>query len=164
MVTKDISFHILASYRWELASDIIKAPAIRSVLLLDPTPSQIQFALQHCDFVVVRIFDPFGEWHGGANPDFEKTILDNHSPYEFAQFVDSHFSQFKGNKKLRFVIGWNELYLRRGNKEREQNRKMTEVGRALVNAGYGIGLGAWAADKSFYQDDIDNVAIFMPGK
>ena len=75
-MSRDLSFHVLASYNWQLASDIIKAPAIRSVLLLDPTVEQINFALQHCDFVVVRIFDPFHEYDSGRNPDFEKDILD----------------------------------------------------------------------------------------
>jgi hypothetical protein len=156
MVQKDISFHILSSYQWEFAQDIIKAPAIRSVLLLDPSIEQIQFSLQHTDFVVVRIFDPFNEYQGGANPDFEKAILDNHSPYEFVQFLNSSYSAFKGNSKLRFILGWNELYSKRGDREREQNQKMTAIGRHMIEAGYGVGLGGWAADKSFYQDDINN--------
>lgn len=151
----DLSFHFDATYRWDYAQQIIASPAIRSAFLMNTNPAQVRFALQHTDFVVVRVFDPFNEYAGGNNPDFEKKILDLHAPQEFVSKLDQlGFAEFKNNPKVRFVVGWNELYGKRGNDLRTQNLKMTAVGLAMVQAGYGVGLGGYAADKSFYMDDV----------
>ena len=152
----DLSFHFNCQYKWDYAKQIIASPNIRSCLLMNANHKQIDYALLHCDFVVVRDFDPFNEYAGGANPDFEKAILDKHSPQEFLDYANARHAKYKGNSKLRFVFGWNELYSKRGSAEREQNQKMVDVGRALVSAGFGVGLGGWAADKSLYLDDINN--------
>lgn len=151
----DLSFNFNCLYKWDYAKQIIQAPLIRSAFLLNADPDKVAFALQHTDFVVVRVFDPFNEYDGGNNPDFEKAILDRHDPQDFVDYLNTHWSRFRGNAKVRFVLGWNELYSKRGNDERRQNVLMQNVGLAMVNAGYGVGLGAWAADKSFYADDIN---------
>lgn len=151
-----ISFHFDCTYQWQYAQQIIASPNIRSALLMNTSPDQVAYTLQHVDFVVVRIFDIFNEYQGGKNPDFEKAILDRHSPSEFVAALDNQgFSRFKGNPKVRFVCSWNELYYKGGQAERSQNQKLIAVGTAMINAGYGIGLGAWAADKSFNQVDVD---------
>ena len=150
----DLSFHIDATYRWDYAQQIIASPAIRSVLLMNASPDKVRYALQHTDFVVVRVFDPFSEYRGGDNPDFEKNILDLHSPQEFVAVLNQlGYSEFRFNPKVRFVVGYNEPYGKRGNDLRVQNQKMTAIASALVGAGYGVGLGGWATDKSFYADD-----------
>lgn len=153
----DLSFHIDATYNWEAAKQILAAPNIRSCLLMNASPDQVSFALLHTDFVVVRLFDPFNEYRGGQDPNFEKEILDRHSPTEFPAILDQlGYARFKFNPKLRFVVGWNEVYSRRGHAERDQNKKIVSIANAMLTAGYGVGLGAWAADKSFYPDDFDN--------
>ena len=153
----DLSFHFDATYQWDYAKEILASPNIRSALLMNASPDQVSYALQQCDFVVVRIFDPFNEYQGGANPDFEKQVIDNHNPVEFVAVLNAMgYDRFQGNNKLRFVVGWNELYSRRGQNEKSQNAKIIAIATAMINAGYGVGLGAWAAAKSFYQADVDN--------
>lgn len=151
----DVTLHVDATYRWSEMQELIKHPNLQSVLLINASPQQVSYALLHCRFVIVRIFDPFREYAGGVNPDFEKTILDNHSPPEFPDMLDRMgYGVFRGNENVRFVVGWNELYGKRGNDLRIQNDKMVAVGQTLVSAGYGVGLGGWAADKSFHSDDV----------
>jgi hypothetical protein len=153
----DLSLHIDAQHNWEYAKTILASPNIRSALLMNASPDQVSYALLHADFVVVRLFDPFNEHRGGQDPDFEKKILERHSPQEFVAALDNQgFGRFKHNEKLRFVVGWNEVYSKRGQAERTQNAKIIAIADAMINAGYGVGLGAWAAAKSFYQDDVDN--------
>lgn len=161
----DLSLHIDCTYRWQQAQVFLASTHVHSAFLMNASAEQVQYALQHCDFVVVRIYDPFNE-RNALGEDFEKSIVNRRPGSDFVHWLNnSLFVQFKGNNKVRFVLGWNELYSKRGNAEREQNTRIVAIATALVNAGYGVGLGAWAADKSFYADDVeaghwDNVIRF----
>jgi len=151
----DLSLHIDCTYRWDDIKAFLASPDVRSAFLMNTNAEQVRYALQHCDFVVVRVYDPFNE-RDELGEDFEKSIVNRKQGWEFVAWLDSsEFAQFRRNKKVRFVLGWNELYSKRGSDEWQQNANIVAIGQAMVNAGYGVGLGAWASDKSFYADDVN---------
>ena len=136
----DISFHFDCTYEWETIKSILQSGKITTSFLMNANHEQIAYALQHCEFVVVRIFDPFNEYRGGDNPDFEKDVIANHGANEFASFLDQNYARFRYAPRIRWVVGWNELYSKRGIAERNQNRKIIDIANAMIDSGFGVGL------------------------
>lgn len=154
----NISIHLNCVYDWDRIKVFLAQDGIHTALLLNANAEQIQYALDNVDGIVtVRVFDPWNEYAGGANREFEKDIILRHKPADFVQWINSHFnySQFKGNKRVRFILGWNEMFYAGGDYQRSQNRAMIATAKALIEAGYGVAMFGLAADKTLQITDMN---------
>lgn len=150
-----ITLHADATHQPERLAKFIEQAGIETAFLMNANPEQIQHALNHTTgIVVVRVYDPFRE-QASRGLDFEKDILFRHLPSEFVSWLNnSDLSRFKGNKRVRFILGWNEMYYNGRDYQLEQNRRMLNVAKAMVAVGYGVALFGLAADKTIQLEDV----------
>lgn len=136
----NITLHLNAVYDWNRAAEFLAQEGIQTAFLLNANADQIQYALDHVSGIVtVRVFDPWNEFQNGANREFEKDIILRHEPQEFVNWINTHYdySRFKHNKRVRFILGWNEMFYAGVDYQRRQNTRMVLVAKALLEAGYG---------------------------
>lgn len=153
----NITLHIDATHNWPKAAAFLASEGVQSAFLLNANPDQIQYALDHTSgIVVVRVYDPFGE-RRNIGDNFEKDILLRHNQGDFVAWLNQQdLSRFKGNKRVRFILGWNECHYVDAAYQRKQNTAMIEVSKALIQAGYGVAMFGMAADKTIQSEDCDN--------
>lgn len=149
-----ITLHIDATHNWPKAAALLASEGVQSAFLLNSNPDQIQYALDKTTgIVVVRVYDPFNEYPA-IGQDFEKDIILRHNQGDFVAWLNSRdLSRFKGNKRVRFILGWNELYYSGAFYQTKQNTAMIEVSKALMQAGYGVAMFGMAADKTIQSED-----------
>lgn len=154
----NVSLHVEATHRWEDLKPFLRQPGIQSVLLLNANPEQIQYCLDNCSgLITVRVYDPFNEANTGLGENFEKDIMLRHQPWEFVAFLNrTDIGRFKGNKRVRYILGWNEPYYRDGKQQKDQLVGMIAVATAMIEAGYGVALLGVATDKSLQIVDVEN--------
>lgn len=81
-----------------------------SVYFLDPDTAAIDIVLNETNKDVhVRIFDPLEHYQGGRNKTFDN---DYHNLVSvdtvFSWLVNSEYKKYRGNKRVRFIVGMNE--------------------------------------------------------
>lgn len=130
---------------------------VNTAFLLNANPEQIQYALDHVSgIVVVRVYDPFREF-SKLGHEFEKDIVLRHDASDFVNWLNGQdLSRFKGNKRVRFILGWNEMFYAGPDYQRKQNKAMIAIADALIKAGYGVAMFGLAADKTIQKQDCED--------
>lgn len=150
----NITVHAECTSGWDRIKPFLAQKGVETAMLLNANPDQIQYALDNCaGIVVVRVFDPFNEYASmGSN--FERDIILRHLPSEFVNWLNSKdLSRFKGNPRVRFILGWNEMSYAGAEYQRRQNKAMIAVTDALIKAGYGVAMFGLASDKTIQMED-----------
>lgn len=152
-----LTLHIDATHDWPRAAKFLAQKGVETAFLLNANPEQIQYTLDNTTGIVtVRVYDPFNE-RRNLGDNFEKDIVLRHTPTEFVNWLNSKdLSRFKGNQRVRFILGWNEMYYSGAEYQRRQNKAMIAVADALVKTGYGVAMFGMASDKTIQMEDVKN--------
>lgn len=153
----NITIHDDCTYEFSRFAAFYKAQGVQSAFLLNANPDQIQYVLDNVSgIVVVRVYDPFNE-KGKLGDNFEKDIVLRHTGQDYVNWIaSSHYTRFRGNKRVRFSLGWNEMYYVDSAYQRKQNKAMCDISAALIAVGYGVAMWGLAADKTLQSQDVDN--------
>lgn len=158
----NLTLHLECTAGWERGKKFLEQSGVETAFLLNSNPDQVQHALNHTTgIVVVRVYDPFSE-AAKYGENFEKEITIRHTPQEFVNWLNGRdLSRFKGNKRVRFILGWNEPSYGGRDYQKTLNEKMVAIADALVKAQYGGALFGLACDKSLQWEDIQ-AGIWQP--
>lgn len=151
-----ITIHLECTANWEEGKLFLAQAGVETAFLLNANPEQVQYTLDHTTgIVVVRVYDPFWE-RAQRGDDFEKDSILRHTPQEYINWLNANnFSQFKGNKRTRFALGYCEMYYNGRDYQIRQNAKMLAIADAMVKAGYGCALFGMATDKTIQMADVE---------
>lgn len=130
----------------EDAREFLRAPQVKVAYLLGDSEAWIDYAIDHCELVYVRPYNPFRD--NVRYPD--ETLHHRHKPEECLVLQEQKYRKYKNVKKVRWLYN-NEPEHEEGNPNKDlfqQIRWIAKHARLFAEAGYGVGMGGWAAAKS----------------
>lgn len=115
------------------------------VFLLDPSHDHIDAALGAGKRVVVRLFDPLGDYRGQAQ--WGNDYYKRRHAYEVVNHLKQFFSKYTQGQEVYFISGINEPHAGR-DELLLQTQWVLEYARLALAAGFRVNLGGWNTSKS----------------
>lgn len=132
---------------------LLSSPDIHVAYLLGDGHHWIDYALAqpNIQLVIVRRWNPFNEPQG-HNRDIDGAMHQNRTAQEvFNHFLAAGHGKYKGNKKVRWIWGWNEPSHTPHDPSKDLvqlNKWMADIARLFAQNGYGAAIGGYAVAKT----------------
>lgn len=128
--------------------DFLAAPHVTTAYLLHDSQHWIDYALDHCDWVVVRPYNAFKDNH--KFPD--ETLFMRRGTREPLGYLETYHKRYKGKSNVRWIFT-NEPEHSSSYSIRQQIKDIADHTRSLAENKYGVAMGGWAAAKTIQMND-----------